>query len=149
MSDPRGVPAPAACANRGCPGTPRHRGLCNSCYHYEWKRGRPRPRYLWAEECINCKRPRTGPSSLRSYGRCDTCRRYLQRYGKERAPDIIRRHAPLGWCDCGAPAVEEQQIVTRPHLAQRESGRVSRHTLRLCADCASVERHMQRHNSAV
>lgn len=99
---------PHWCMNCGKTEVSRY-GLCTACYVYEKRNGRKRPRYLWDESaaCHTCKRPLPEIGiRRRPKGYCLDCYKYKQRTGKPR-PRHLWGIGPLGWCDCGQPAVVE------------------------------------------
>lgn len=84
---------------------PHSTEYCEACYQYKRLRGRERPRYLWAESCFVCKRPRSDDRrDGYTKGRCPTCYSYRFKHGVDRTPDMVAALAPLGWCDCRQPA---------------------------------------------
>lgn len=115
----------------------RRRGLCQSCVWYQDRAGRARPRHLWAEHCLNCRRPRHEGDNFGG-GRCGACRWYLAAHGEERPQELIAQAAPLGWCDCGSCAVATVE-ATVGGWATRRGGRTRTTTLLLCADCVVHE----------
>lgn len=109
--------APTWCIVCGHPHT-IHRGMCNACYSF-WKVHRKkRPRYLWDDDvvCMTCKRPLIplGTNGRRK-GYCDPCYRYMKKHNEPR-PRRLWGIGPLGWCECGQPAVTEMSGFT---LCQR------------------------------
>lgn len=109
----------------------KRRSLCSACYQYRKMRGRSRPRYLWAEHCNVCARPRRDDRrDSFTKGRCPICATYYNRYGKERTPEMVAKVAPLGWCDCGRPASQIASVT----IGQRQD-----RSLPLCQSCADVE----------
>lgn len=87
-------------------------GRCATCDTY-WKRNHvERPRYLWDIEavCRNCKfplsalLPKANGRRRQCRGFCEACSSYRRKYGRER-PQHLWGIGPLGWCDCGFPAV--------------------------------------------
>lgn len=109
----------------------RTKTLCDACYQYKRVTGRNRPRHLWAEQCKQCGKPRqrgfTG-------GLCAVCYNYRRRYGRDRPIESIKTHAPLGYCDCGQPAVSIVKI--RLHTYQHEDD------MPLCSDCIQYEQEL-------
>lgn len=102
--------------------------ICNCCYNY-WRRNKKRrPRWLDAEYCRNCHRPRSREPRQFIRGRCKCCYEYFLRTGQER-PRRLWGVGELGWCDCGAPANHEISVVVRQHTEK----------LRLCDDCYAEE----------
>lgn len=80
--------------------------------------------------CANCGQVK--PHSAR--GLCPACREYQRRNGRPRPAALIRRQAPLGWCECGAVAVTVREIVV-----PLGRGHERRYNERLCARCARAE----------
>lgn len=103
-------------------------GLCEACYQYQRRTGRGRPRYLWRPACKICGKP-AGARGWKDE-RCELCRLYRKRYGKDRSAEIVARYAPNGWCECGQPAVTD---------IPGDLGRI-----KLCAACAEIEQSMWR-----
>jgi hypothetical protein len=116
----KGDPRPF-CTNCKQARVTRHRFLCGACYQYQKRTGKQRPSHLWRESCYVCRRPRV-TGFVR--GRCRVCHGYLQRYGRDRDPKRIVRLYPMGWCDCGNPAVRADD------------------EMRYCADCWQIEQQM-------
>ena len=110
----------------------RRGGLCSACFQYEKDHGRPRPAYFWRETCLNCGRTRNGTRFAR--GRCYTCYMYRRKYGRDRSKELIRAHAPHGWCDCGRRAVA---VVTAGVRISAHGNR--EFEMALCAECLAVE----------
>jgi len=81
------------------------RNLCKSCYTYKYsKKKGDRPYNLFRENCRTCLKP-FQKGDQRSHGECSTCARYRDRHHRTRPKSLIEKHSPLGWCDCGNPAV--------------------------------------------
>jgi hypothetical protein len=85
---------------------------CNACYTFLRKNGKERPRHLWDIDatCKTCGFPlasagreKKGCRSQRS-GWCKPCSTYRITYGKSR-PRHLWGIGPVGWCECGYPAV--------------------------------------------
>lgn len=88
---------------------------CGACNQYYKKHGKERPRHLWDREmrCRNCAIP-LAALPRRSYGiyrrrrqkkgYCQACDSYQRKYGRKR-PQRLWGIGPLGWCECGWPAV--------------------------------------------
>jgi hypothetical protein len=100
------------------------RQLCNTCYNYRRKHGRNRPRYLDAAQCTHCRRP---DNRLRK-GLCNSCYNYRHYHGRPKPRQLIRQQAPLGWCDCGQPAIK---TITTQGAYQ--------FTMDLCQACLALE----------
>lgn len=111
--------------------------LCDACYQYQQLRGISRPRYLWAEKCKNCSKPRRDDRRDGFVkGRCNGCYNYFFRYKKDRTPAQIAALAPHGWCECGKPAA----AVVRLRWGKRgdNSGYAD---YPLCVDCRKEEQN--------
>ena len=81
------------------------KGMCDSCYMYQWEFHRVRPRHLWDDDlkCKNCKKP-LSLDRRPTKGKCYNCYMYSHKFGKERPPRIWGVTS-FGWCECGQPAV--------------------------------------------
>ncbi len=85
---------------------------CKTCYRYRWEHGKDRPKYLFDDNpcCKNCDAPlrtlisRSGKRSTSIKGFCEACYNYKRRFGKDR-PQHLWGAGPVGWCECGYPAV--------------------------------------------
>ena len=109
------------------------RAMCSMCYTYWRRHGRNRPRRYKPETCTNCGKPL--PADSRRGGLCRSCYGYERKTGRTRPERLWRRYiGPLGWCDCGKPAVEQLTVVVLEHTE----------TLCLCIACAASERDWQR-----
>lgn len=105
------------------------RKLCHNCLNYLLRTGKPRPRHLWLEKCVNCGKPRTGPRSL-CKGRCKNCYRWWTKYGEDRQIEPIR------WCDCGHAATHHD---VRLPVQNGASGKITEVAMDLCQDCYELE----------
>lgn len=92
----------------------RSHSRCNACHQYFKAHGKERPRHLYKVDqerrCKNCKIPLATlgkkPSGQNRYkcGLCETCYSYKRRTGCHR-PHHLWGDGPLGFCECGYPAV--------------------------------------------
>lgn len=89
---------------------------CGACDQYYRIHKKERPRHLWDTDmgCTNCRIPLASlprrkygkyPRRRQNKGRCQACHSYLRKYGRER-PRYLWGIGPLGWCECGHPAVD-------------------------------------------
>lgn len=85
-------------------------------------RHRPAVEDISDRKCKVCKRPY---AKLRC-GKCMACYKYFSIHGRNRPQRLIDRQAPLGWCDCGQPAVESVETELGPFL--------------LCQSCLELEK---------
>lgn len=98
-------------------------GYCVACYYYQLRHdGKPRPRHLWDDEsvCLTCGKPLHTTGGIMGY--CKKCYGYQAYYPGKPRPRHLWRIGPLGWCDCGEPAVTE--------IAE----------MKLCRQCADLEK---------
>lgn len=112
------------------------RTLCDACYQYQQQRGRPRPKYLWAEKCKVCGKPRRDDRRDGfTKGRCRICYNYLYRFGKDRDRDRIAARLPHGYCECGHPAIAVVRLRWGGphHLSHGQAD------YPLCLDCLKEE----------
>lgn len=105
------VGEPAWCEVCGAPSI-KSSGKCAACYAYWQENRKKRPRRLWDPDapCKNCGIPlrtlgrRKSGFLRRSGDYCAACVAYKRRTGKPR-PRELWGIGPLGWCECGYPAV--------------------------------------------
>lgn len=112
------------------------RGMCRACYAYWWKHRKPRPARRYRDVCWHCKRPLNSETCSMFNGWCNNCYVYKRKYGRDRSKEILQKYAPLGWCDCGQPAVtllEYESYYIPDQLME---------PLRLCIVCAKNERDL-------
>lgn len=105
------------------------RELCATCWNYQKRTGRRRPRYLWQDACVNCGKPSTGQRSL-CKGRCKNCYYWWHKYGEDRKIESVR------WCDCGHKATHFNvplQLLTVSNKV------LTTELYDLCDDCWDLE----------
>jgi hypothetical protein len=115
----------------------RYKGLCKKCYQYKWANGRARPRYRYiTEHCLVCGRPKPDtPAQFLRAGRCSTCHAYWQKHRRERSEELIRKVAPLGWCECSKPARRADVLLQ----TMTGDGYERAEKYNLCNDCYALE----------
>ena len=98
------------------------RRLCKTCAEYMRRNnGKRRPRYLDAEECTHCGRPKGDTYFVR--GQCRACDDYQRKYGKPRPTHLFE--SEHGWCECRQPATHTVTVRVMHHDEQYP----------LCDDC--------------
>ena len=115
------IPVCKNCKQRHAVKAPQLR-LCGVCYEYMRRHnGKRRPKYLDAEACVHCGKPKGDSYFVK--GHCRACDDYKRKYGKERPAHLFE--SAHGWCDCGTKATH---IVTVRVMHHDE-------TMPLCDDC--------------
>lgn len=105
---------------------------CATCHNYRRRTGRGRPRHLYGGRtgnrapCKICNKPYAIGFCK---GRCPTCNTYLYKNGRDRDERLIRKIAPLGYCECGSLAVTTLEVAV-------DTGST---VLQLCKDCYEFE----------
>ena len=88
------------------------RRLCKTCAEYMRRNnGKRRPRYLDAEQCVHCGKPKGGEYFAK--GHCHACDDYQRKYNKPRPAHLWQN--PHGWCDCGKPATHTVTMRVMHH----------------------------------
>ena len=81
------------CSNKPCPNHAVVKGLCKTCYNYQYATGRSRPLGKPPAQ-THCNNAKCGkPSSKFIKGRCPSCYRYWRKFGKDRRPRIVNQGA--------------------------------------------------------
>lgn len=106
--------------------------MCHRCYSYWLRNKKRRPRWRDADQCRNCKQPRSYAPRMFVRGRCRRCYNYWKDNGKER-PAHLWGSGAHGWCDCGQPAQHSITVQIYRHTD----------TLLLCNDCYAEEMRQQ------
>jgi hypothetical protein len=156
----------APCSHCGQDRGSRPDGLCNACYLYRWRTGKPRPLSFPkvcrvcgerparahrrkcgrcdhlgqpGQRCANpeCRKPLEFVRSTNGY--CHTCYMYYWRYGRRR-PASLARPGGHPWCDCGRPATRVKKVLFLRH-GQRGRNYVTQ-KLELCDACWELEREL-------
>lgn len=127
------------CANCGMDKRIHARGLCHTCYQYQRKFGKPRPRkaYDRPKFCRTCKQEK-----VHANGECVACYTYRRANGKRRPAYKWQEHCRV----CGAPRRYRRWCRGRCDACStyyRKTGveRPSRLWKRYC-DCGSVATHL-------
>lgn len=115
------IPMCKSCKVRLAKFSPSRR-LCKTCAEYMRRHnGKRRPRYLDAENCVHCGKPKGDGYFVK--GHCRACDDYRRKFGKPRPAHLFE--SQHGWCDCGKPATS---IVTVRVMHHDE-------TMPLCDEC--------------
>lgn len=101
---------------------------CHRCYMYLLRSGKERPTKIAGGRCWSCERP---ISHNRRH--CGKCRSYKYRNGTYPSRQLVRKHVPHGYCECGKPATQEITLRTKR----------SAYTEWVCDECAALEQEMR------
>lgn len=87
--------------------------------------GKKRPRYLDAEACLHCGKPKNGAPFVK--GMCRPCYQYQRLFSKPRPKRLFE--SQHGWCECRQPATHTVTVQVHHHIEE----------MPLCDDCYAIE----------